>query len=73
MGCRTILFSSNLENANTHHARDLTVFLAGRGFKHGGYVTKAEDTPLCNLFVAMLHQTGLEAELFGKSTGELRW
>ena len=71
MGCRTILFGSNLRNA--HHARDLTVFLAGRCSKHSRNVTQADGTPLCNLFVAMLHQTGLKAELFGQSTEVLRW
>ena len=30
------------------------------------------NTPLCNLFVHMLNQMGLETEYFASSTGELK-
>ncbi|MEO1984553.1 MAG: DUF1552 domain-containing protein [Fuerstiella sp.] len=69
----SILFGSNLGNANAHHARNLPVFLAGGGFKHGQYVTHKEGTPLCNLFVTMLNKTRLETPSFGQSTGTLSW
>jgi len=69
----SILFGSNLGNANAHHARNLPVFLAGGGFKHGRYVAHEQGTPLCNLFVTMLNNMGLETKSFGQSTGELRW
>ena len=68
----SILFGSNLGNANAHEARNLPVFLAGGGFDHGGYIAKP-DTPLCNLFVTMLQQAGIEAEAFSQSTGTLTW
>jgi hypothetical protein len=73
LGNTSILFGSNLGNANAHHARNLPIFLAGGGFKHGRYVTHKEGTPLCNLFVTMLNNMGLETESFGQSTGELSW
>ena len=69
----SILFGSNLGNANAHHARNLPIFLAGGGFQHGRYVAHKEDTPLCNLFVTMLKHMGLEIDSFGQSTGELSW
>lgn len=69
----TILFGSNLGNANAHHSRNLPIFLAGGGFEHGSYVKHAEATPLCNLFVRMLKQSGIETDAFGQSSGELRW
>ena len=69
----SILFGSNLGNANAHHANNLPVFLAGGGFKHGQYVKQKEGTPLCNLFVSMLNQAGIEAEEFGQSDGSLSW
>ena len=59
--------------ANAHHARNLPIFLAGGGFQHGRYVAFEEGTPLCNLFVAMLNNMGLETESFGQSTGSLTW
>ncbi len=69
----SILFGSNLGNANAHHARNLPIFLAGGGFRHGQYFAHGESTPLCNLFVTMLNNMGLETESFGQSTGELSW
>ncbi|MBQ11374.1 MAG: hypothetical protein CMJ45_07485 [Planctomyces sp.] len=71
----SILFGSNLGNANPHHARNLPIFLAGGGFKHGRYVAtgRTKNTPLCNLFVTMLNNAGLETESFGQSSGALTW
>ena len=67
----SILFGSNLGNANAHHARNLPIFLAGGGLKHGRYVAHEAGTPLCNLFVTMLNNMGLQTESFGHSTGVL--
>jgi len=69
----SILFGSNLGNA--HHARNLPIFLAGGGFKHGRYVARAgnKNTPLSNLFVTILNNAGFETESFGQSKGSLTW
>ena len=71
----SILFGSNLGNANAHHARNLPIFLAGGGFKHGRYIAreKKKNTPLCDLFVTMLNNAGLETESFGQSRSSLTW
>jgi hypothetical protein len=71
----SVLFGSNLGNANAHHARNLPIFLAGGGFKHGRYVAhdKDDNTPLCNLFVTMPNNMEIETESFGQSTGALSW
>ena len=71
----SILFGSNLGNANAHDARNLPLFLAGGGFSHGQYVqfNKENNKPLSNLFVSMLNQTGLQADSFGQSDGDLTW
>ena len=68
------LFGSNLGNASAHDPRNNPILLAGGGLKHGRYLehnTKS-NTPLCNLFVHMLNQMGLETESFASSTGELK-
>lgn len=64
------LFGSNLGNANSHDARNLPVLLAGGGFRHGRHikVDAQNNTPLCNLFVAMLQKVGIETDRFGSST-----
>ncbi len=69
----SILFGSNLGNANAHHANDLPIFLAGGGFKHGQYIKQKKNTPLCNLFVSMLQNAGIEAHQFGQSDGTISW
>ena len=71
----TLLFGSNLGNANSHVAVKLPILLAGGGFAHGQHIVhEGEDNaPLCNLFVTMLRSVGVEADAFGQSTGLLTW
>ena len=68
-----VLYGSNLGDANIHDTTNLPVILAGGGFQHGQHLAFNRDnnTPLCNLFVSMLHRMGVEAEQFGSSTGSL--
>jgi hypothetical protein len=71
---QTITFyGSNLGNGSAHSCENLPIILAGGGFKHAGHVAfdRKDNKPLCNLFVRMLHQFGLEMEKFGSSTGVL--
>ncbi len=72
----SILFGSNLGNANSHDARNLPILLAGGGHKHGQHLALArgeakENTPLSNLFVSMLQAQGHEVDRFGSSTGTI--
>lgn len=69
----SILFGSNLGNANAHHANNLPIILAGGGFQHGQYVASQAGTPLCNLFLTLLQSMGIEVDQFGQSTGTLSW
>lgn len=69
----SILFGSNLGNANMHNTKNLPLVLAGGGFQHGKYVDFADETPLSNLYLTMLNQLGIEQESFGQSTGTLTW
>ena len=67
------LLGSNLGNASAHDPRNNPILLAGGGLKHGRYLAHnpKNNTPLCNLFLHMLNQMGLETENFSSSTGEL--
>jgi len=69
----SILFGSNLGNANMHNTRNLPIVVAGGGFQHGQYIAATDDTPLSNLFVTLLNQADVQTESFGQSTGQLRW
>ncbi len=70
----SVLLGSNLGNANAHDPSNLPIFVAGGGYDHGRYVTHNEsrNTPLCNLFVNLLNNIGIETERFGTSTGTLQ-
>ena len=71
----TVLFGSNLGNANAHTPSDLPILLAGGGLKHGKHVSHKgeENAALCNLFVTILQSMGVETDAFGQSTGTLTW
>jgi hypothetical protein len=68
-----ILFGSNMGDANTHDNTNLPILLGGGGLKHGQHLAFRRDhnQPLCNLFVTMLQQFGIEVDTFGSSTGTL--
>ena len=70
-----VLMGSGMGNANSHTNNDLPILLAGGGFRHGEYKQFPKETrkriPLCNLFVSMLQQFGVETDAFGTSTGTL--
>lgn len=68
-----ILYGSNMGDANTHDNTNLPILLAGGGFRHGQHLAfrRDQNTPLCNLYVAMLQRMGLETEQFATSTAAL--
>ena len=65
----SILNVSNLGNASAHSCTNLPIILAGGGYKHQGHVIKDREnnTPLSNLFVRILQQTGIDVDQFGSS------
>lgn len=69
----TVFLGSNLGNASSHSPRNLPVLLAGGGFRHGQHLQfdPKDPPPLCNLYVSMLQQLGIETETFGPATGTL--
>ncbi len=70
-----VVFGSGMGNASAHANTNLPVILAGGGFRHGRHLYFPKQgrpqTPLCNLFVTLLQQLGIEREQFGSSTGNL--
>lgn len=65
-----VFYGSNLGNANSHDTRNLPILLAGGGFKHGQHLMfdPKDNIPMCNLFVQMLQNMGMEVDSFGSST-----
>jgi hypothetical protein len=69
-----VLIGSNLGDASGHGTSNLPILLAGGGLKHGQHIPgdKKNNTPLCNLFVSMIHQFGMQkVDSFGSSTGNM--
>ncbi|MBM83410.1 MAG: hypothetical protein CMJ78_22865 [Planctomycetaceae bacterium] len=68
-----VLFGSNLGNASSHNTRDLPILLAGGGFRHGQHLAfdREKHPPLCNVYVSMLQQLGLDVNSFASGTGPL--
>ena len=68
-----VLYGSNLGDANIHDNTNLPIFLAGGGLPHGQHLAFKRDNnkPLCNLFVTMLQNLGIESEAFASSSGAL--
>ena len=71
----TVLFGSNLGNANAHTPVDLPVLVAGGGFSHGQHIAHEgeHNAPLCDLFVTLLQNVGVETDQFSQSKSTLTW
>ncbi len=70
-----IVFGSGISDGNAHSHDDLPILLAGRAggtIKPGRHVRYPSETPLTNLYVALLKRMGVATERFGDSTGALR-
>ena len=68
-----VLYGSNLGDANIHNTTNLPILLAGGGFRHGQHLAfnSENNQPLCNLFVTMLQNLGIETDAFASNTGNL--
>jgi hypothetical protein len=69
-----IAFGSAIADPNRHNHHDLPVLLVGRGggtIKTGRYVRYKAETPLNNLWLAMLERFGARVSTLGDSTGVL--
>lgn len=70
-----IVYGSGISDGDRHNHNDLPILLVG---KAGGKIAKAShwkypnNTPLCNLYLWMLHQMGVKADSFGDSKESLQ-
>jgi hypothetical protein len=70
---RTMVLVGSWMGSGHHTVDNLPILLAGGGFKHGQHLAfdRKNNKPLCNLYLAMLHQFGIGAKEFGTSTGTI--
>jgi hypothetical protein len=69
-----IVYGSPMANGNNHNHRRCPLILLGRGggiLEGGVHVKAADDTPMANVMLSLMHKLGLDdLESFGDSTGE---
>jgi hypothetical protein len=69
-----IVYGSGIGDGNRHNHNELPIVLAGRGggaIDTGRHVRYPKDTPLMNLYLAMLSVFGAAVDHAGDSTGPL--
>ncbi len=69
-----ILYGSGLRDGNSHNPHNLPILLGGGGggrLATGQHLSFSPDTPLSNLYVAMLQAFGCQTDRFADSTGVL--
>ena len=70
------VYGSGISDGNIHFHLDLPMLVVGGGagtLRGGRHLKYASDTPLSNLYVALLDKLGLPVEQFGDSTGQLEY
>ena len=63
----TVVFGSNFGNSSDHTCDRLPILVAGGGYRHQGYRVLEPRTPLCNLYLELLHKHNIDAGSFGSS------
>jgi hypothetical protein len=69
-----IVYGSGNGDGNRHNHDNLPVLLAGKGggtIATGRHIVYPRNTPITNLYLAMLDRLGVQTERFGDSTGRL--
>ncbi|MDA8697789.1 DUF1552 domain-containing protein [Rhodopirellula sp.] len=69
-----IVYGSGISDGDRHNHDDLPIILAGGGggrIRSGRHIRYENGTPLCNLYLWMMHQMGAQAEQFGDSSGQI--
>lgn len=76
MDLSTMLVGAGMGNGSAHANRNLPVVVMGGGLKHGGHRDMKianQPRPLCDLFLSLLQNFGLEIDSFAKSQSSVKW
>jgi hypothetical protein len=64
----TTLLTASMGSANAHNFDDLPALVFDDRMKTSGH-WRRKDTPMCNLYLGLLHQFGAQRDRFGESAG----
>jgi Protein of unknown function (DUF1552) len=68
----TVVMGSNFGNSSDHICNNLPIIVSGGGYRHQGHRVLDQPTPLCNLYLELLHQHNIDAGKFGSSQKDMR-
>ena len=67
----TVVLGSNFGNSSNHTCDYLPIIVAGGGYRHQAHTVLDGQTPLCNLYLELLHKHDIDAESFGSSQKDM--
>lgn len=70
-----IVYGSGIGDGDRHNHDNLPILLMGHGggtIAGGRHIKYKKDTPMCNLYLGMLHRMGVKADSFSDSTEPLK-
>ena len=63
----TVVIGSNFGDASNHTCNNLPMIVAGGGYRHQAHAPARKPTPLCNLWLELLHKHSVDVGVFGSS------
>jgi hypothetical protein len=68
----TVVIGSNFGDASNHTCSNLPTIVAGGGYRHQVHTVPEKPTPLCNLWLELLHRHNIDLGQFGSSDDDPR-
>ena len=67
----TVVMGSNFGDSSNHTCNNLPMIVAGGGYKHQTHTVLEKQTPLCNLYLELLHKHNIDVGSFGSSQEDM--
>ncbi|MBT5813405.1 MAG: DUF1552 domain-containing protein [Opitutales bacterium] len=61
----TVVIGSNFGDSSDHTCNNLPTIVAGGGYRHQAHTVLEKPTPLCNLYLELLHKFNIDQGQFG--------
>ena len=67
----TVVMGSNFGDSSNHTCNNLPMIVAGGGYQHQNHTVLERPTPLCNLYLELLHKHNMDIGNFGSSEKDM--
>ena len=67
----TVVMGSNFGDSSNHTCNNLPMIVAGGGYQHEAHKVMQKPTPLCNLYLELLHKHNMDIGNFGSSERDM--